>query len=315
MAYAQGDIILRDHYNLFATGSSGGTPNNAVANINTLWGTGFADAGYGQSGSLAAVAAGDTVTATQWSTLISRLNTMRTHQTGVGSGLSSPVTGDIITYLGTLNSSISSAYNDRLAFNSLRGTPSTTNYDATWNSATPTTFQQIRTVSFSDGDKARYFFNAGGRITLTFSVPSGGSDTTKETAWTSLLGSKLASLHFDQSTSTRTGSGGTLNIDGSSLGYYDMTTSNQTLIRLVDTTTAYTGNYVEVLARSNGSSTANGDKGNVLTFTINYVDGAQDTFAGAINMSVRAAVTITPPTTSAGLSDSWGTITPATTLN
>lgn len=315
MAYAQGDIILRDHYNLFATGSTSGTPNNAVANINTLWGTGFSNAGYGQTGSLTAVAAGDTVTATQWSTLISRLNTMRTHQTGIGSGLTSPVTGDIITYLSTLNSSITSAYNDRLAFNNLRGTPSTTNYDATWSTPTPTSFQQIRTVSFSGGDQARYFFNAGGRITLTFSIPSGGSDTTKETAWTNLLGSKLASLHFDQSTSTRTGSGGTLSIDGSSLGYYDLTTTNQTLIRITDTTTAYTGNYVEVLARNNGSSTANGDNGNVLTFTINYVDGASDTFDGAINMSVRAAVTITPPSTAAGLTSSWGTVTPATTLN
>lgn len=325
MAYAQGDIILRDHYNTFATGNADGTANHAVANINTVWGTGNGDKGYGQSTVLTAVSAGDTVTATQWSTLIARLNSTLTHQSGSGSGITAPVSGDIIAYLSTLSGKVTDAYNNRLLFNSTRGTPATSAFAAgTWNSLTPTSFQQVRTVTFGSGDQARYFFNAGGRISLGWAVTN-GTNNNKETAWTNLLGTKLLGLNFDQSTSGRTGTGGTLTTNGSSIGYWDLTTSDQTLIKLTDDTAAYTTNYVEVLVKSNGVQGSNADVGSVITFTINYVDNATDSTQDlgvppvsntldAINMSIDCEVTITPPETS-NLSVSWGTPSSAATVN
>ena len=319
MAYAQGDLILKDHYNTFATGTASGTADHNVANINTVWGVGNGNKGYGQSTELSAVSTGGVVTATQWSTLISRLNSILTHQAGAGSGVTSPVAGDLIAYLSTLSGKVTDAYNNRLNFNSTRGTPSTTNYDATWTSAAPTTFQQVRTVTFASSDQARYFFNAGGRIGISLSVPAGGTDNTKETSWSALLGTGIATLNFDALTSGRTGSGFTLTTDGSAIGFWDLTDADQTLIKLTDTVAAYNTNYVEVLCKATGTIGSNGGKGTTLTFTINYNDAATDSSGSGlwyddISMTMRAAVTITPPE-STNISNTWGTVTPAATVN
>jgi hypothetical protein len=317
MAYITGDVILRDHYNIFATGGADGTATPAVANINTIWGTGLGDKGYGQSTVLTAVTAGDTVTATQWSTLISRLNSILIHQTSTGSAITLPTAGATIEYIASLSGQISTATTNRLLFNNTRGTPSTTNYDGTWAQTSPTTFQQVRTITFGSADQARYFFNAGGRIGISLSVPAGGTDNNKELAWTTLLGTYFATLNFDATTNTRTGAGGTLTTNGSAIGFWDLTTSDQTLIRLTDTTAAYTSNYVEVLCKVSGAAGANGGLGTTLTFTINYNDGAADstnTAQDQISMTVRAAVTVTPPE-STNISATWGTVTPAATVN
>lgn len=316
MAYASGDLILRDHYNTFATGSAAGTANHAVANVNTVWGVGNGNKGYGQSSTLSAVAAGDVVTATQWSTLIARLNSALTHQAGTGSGITAPTSGDLIAYLAALSGKVTDAFNNRLNFNSIRGAGSTTNYDGVWSAGSPTSFTQTRTITFASGDAARYFFNGGGQIGLTLSVAAGGSDNPKESAWTTLL-SQVGTVEFMQTSSPRTGTGGTLTTDGSAIGYYDLTVTDQTLIKLTSLSANYTANYVEVLARSNGVQGANADAGSVITFTINYVDGAADSTYTAddqISMTVRAGLTITPPETT-NLTATWGTVTPATTLN
>jgi len=313
MAYAQGDLILDDHYNTFATGNADGTTNHAVANINTVWGVGNGNKGYGQTSTLSAVSAGSTVTATQWSTMISRLNSILTHQSGAGSGLGLPTAGSTITYLSTLSTNVTNAFNNRLNFTT-RGTASTTNYDGTWNVAAPTTFSQSRTVTFASSDQARYFFNAGGRVAIVLSSPSGGADTAKEQSITALANS-VGTLYIDQSTSGRTGSGQTLSVNGSSIGFWDLTTSNQTLITLTCTNANYTTNTVTIAARCTGTAGSNGGIGNVITFDITYNDAANDgAWNDAINMVLRAAVQITPPETT-NLTNVWGTVTPAATAN
>lgn len=318
MAYAQGDLILKDHYNIFSTGTAAGTADNNIANINTVWGVGNGQKGYGQSTVLTPVTTGAVVTATQWSTLIARLNSILTHQAGAGSGVTSPVAGDLVAYLSTLSGKVTDAYNNRLNFNSTRGTPSTTNYDGTWNSATPTTFQQVRTVTFVDSDSARYFFNSGGRIGISLSIPAGGTDNTKETTWGTLLAS-VGTLSLDALTNVRSGSGNTLTTDGSAIGFWDLTGTDQTLIKLTNLTSPYNTNFVEVLCKVTGVAGANGGLGTTLTFTINYNDAAADTAydastPDAINMTVRASVTITPPETT-NLTATWGTVTPAALTN
>lgn len=318
MVYSVGGLIQRDDYNTFATGSVDGSGTAqtlaGIANINSVWGSGYGDVGYGQATTLATVAAGDLVTATQWSTLLARLNSILTHQAGSGSGLTSPTAGDLIAHLSTLSSQITTARTNRLLFNSTRGTPSTTNYDAIWNAASPTTFQQVRTVTFGSADQARYFFNSGGRIGISLSVPAGGGGNSKETSWGNLLSNGIGTLNFDALISSRTGTGYTLTTDGSAIGFWDLLTTDQTLIRLTDTTAAYTANYVEILVKISGSAGTLGGLGTTLTFTINYNDGATDTFDDAIDMTMRAAVTITPPETT-NLTNSWGTVTPAATVN
>lgn len=317
MVYVVGGLIQRDDYNTFATGSVDGSGTAqtlaGIPNINSVWGSGFGDSGYGQGTTLTVVAAGDLVTATQWSTLLARLNSILTHQSGSGSGLASPVTGNLIAQLATLSSQITTARTNRSLLNNTRGTPSTVNYDAIWNSAAPTSFQQIRTVTFASADQARYFFNAGGRIGIGLSVPAGISNN-KETSWSNLLSNGIGTLNFDFTTSSRTGTGYTLTNDGSSIGFWDLTGTSQNLIRLTDTTAAYTSNYVEILANIAGATGTLGGIGTTITFTINYIDGAGDVLDDDINMTVRAAVTITPPETT-NLTNSWGTPSSAATLN
>jgi hypothetical protein len=319
MAYAQGDLILKDHYNTFSTGTASGTADHNVANINTVWGVGNGNKGYGQSTVLTPVTSGAVVTATQWSTLIARLNTILTHQAGAGSGVTSPVSGDLIAYLSTLSGKVTDAYNNRLNFNSLRGSASTTNYTALWTSATPTTFQQVRTVTFVDADAARYFFNAGGRIGISLSVPAGGTDNTKESSWLALTGTGIGTLSLDALTSVRSGTGFTLTTNGSAVGFWDLTGTDQTLIKLTDTVAAYNTNFVEVLCKVTGTAGVNGGLGTTITFTINYNDAATDStgsgnFFDDISMTMRAAVTVTPPET-VNLTSTWGTPTPAATVN
>ena len=319
MAYAQSDLILHDHYNIFATGNADGSANHAVANINTVWGVGSGAKGYGQTSTLTPVAATapfDTVTATQWSTLLARLNSILTHQAGAGSGITSPVTGDLIAYISTLSGKVTDAFNNSANFNSIRGATTTgANLDNAWSQVSPTSFSQTRTVTFQSADQARYFFNAGGRINLALTTVS-GTDNAKEQGWTNLLNNGIGTLSLDFSTSTRSGtgytSGGTIN---PGTGYWDLTGTDQLLIRLYDTTAAYTSNYVEIFAKVTGTAGSNGGLGTIITFTINYIDNAADTVYNAstpdiINMTMRNRIDIIKPEIS-NLTDVWGTITVA----
>ena len=110
MTYASGGTIEATDYNGF------------VASVNALWGVGSSDSGYGQSTTLSTVtAASSTVTATQWSDLIARINSLRNHQTAgaLGSGITQPSSGNVITYLSTLSSQISTATSKILPDNAL----------------------------------------------------------------------------------------------------------------------------------------------------------------------------------------------------
>lgn len=314
MAYTAGDLILRDEYNVFATGNAGGTANHAVANINSIWGVGNGDKGYGQSTILSAVNAGDTVTAAQWSTLIARLNSILTHQAGSGSGITSPVTGNTITALATLSTNITTAYNNRANFNNTRSSvTSDSTRNGTWNAASPTTFSQVRTVTFSSADTARYFFNAGGRLQLKLSA-SGAAGTTKESTWLTLINTNLAAMNLDFNTSGRTGTGATLTTNGSAVGYWNLTTSDQTLIRLTEDTAPYTANYLDVLCRVAGTAGSNGGLGTQVIFTVNYNDGATDVLNDSVNMTINCQVDVYKPE-AVNLTDVVGTVSVASTTN
>jgi hypothetical protein len=50
MTYTAGQLILDDEYNIFVAGNATfGSLNHGVANLNTVWGEGFGDKGYGMS--------------------------------------------------------------------------------------------------------------------------------------------------------------------------------------------------------------------------------------------------------------------------
>jgi len=342
MSYSQSGLIEAVDYNTFAQG--GASVNHAVANINTIWGVGSGDKGYGQSSVLSAVAATNTVTATQWSTLISRLNSILTHQSGSGSGLTLPTAGATIAYLSSLSSSITTGFNNRLNASTNGGDITGSAFTASWNvsslNAQPTTYQITRTATFASADQARYFFNAGGKLILTMSASNvrGGS---KGDDWVSLIGSKVASHTFAQGSNSRGGTGGTVSTSNTGIGYWGLTTSNQSMLKLTSAsgTADYGGNFVELSVKSNHGSIpqgSNSDKGYIVTFTIDFNDVAADTntavswttggyngngngasgstspsqgdFNDELNLNITTNITVRPPETT-NLSNTWGTVT------
>jgi hypothetical protein len=307
MAYAQGDVILDDHYNTFATGNAAGTGDNDVANINTIWGIGNGDKGYGQTTTLTAVDTDTTVTATQWSTLVARLNSILTHQAGSGSGITAPVAGNVIATLTNLSTNITTAYNNRLNFNSTRSTTTTgSNFDNAWSATSVT---RTLTVTFASSDQARYFFNSGGRLSLVL-TPIDFNANTKENEWAALVNA-VGTIHLDAYSSTRTGTGDTVTTNGLATGYWELGTSNTTLLRLSNDTSPYTTNYIDILARVAGTAGSNGGKGTQVIFDITYVDGSDDAgFDDAVSATFRQRIDIVRPETT-NLTDVWGTITVA----
>lgn len=299
MTYTTGGLIQAADYNKFVQG--GATVDHNVANVNTIWGVGFGDRGYGQTGELATVPATNVVTATQWATLIARLNSIRTHQIGTNTGVTAPVAGSTISYINTLQTFVDAVYSNRMT-TSIQGTDSpirTTTH--VWNVASPTTFQIVRTFTFADADQARYFFNGGGQLSLAFNTTDSLSNL-KGANWVSFLNSKLASFTLAGKSSGRTGIGGSVTLQAPATGYWGLTTTDQTLLAITSGTATgvYDSNTISVKARTNGVQGANGDNGTVITVTIDLNDIALDSdLADNVNLSIAVNGTARRPETTA----------------
>ena len=67
MTYTAGSLIVATDYNGFVSTNG--------ANVNGIWSTGAATAGYGET-ALSTVSTGATISATEWSTLNSKVSAM-----------------------------------------------------------------------------------------------------------------------------------------------------------------------------------------------------------------------------------------------
>jgi hypothetical protein len=297
MSYAQGSLIDAADY----TGLVGSNSTTA-STINYVWDTGNGQFGYGQ-GAVSAVSVAATVTATQWSTMLNALNRSLQHQAGAAASLGplNYTAGSVITHFANVATAVTTINTNKLNFNSTRGATTTgADFDATFAT---TTFTRTITVTFASADQARYFFNAGGRFSLVFS-PSALTDNAKETSYNDLMNA-IGTLHLDALTSTRTGTGETLTTNGLAIGYWDLTTSNQTIIKLTSDNATYTGNTLEVFMRVAGAAGTNGGLGTQVIYDITYTDGADEAFNDAVSGTFRHRVDITPPETTF-LANSWG---------
>lgn len=295
MTYAQGGLIQATDYNGF------------VASVNAIWGTGSGDAGYGQSTTLSTVAASNTVTASQWSTLISRLNSIKTHQDGSGTGITSPSAGNTITYLSTLSSTISTLTTNKLTFNS-QGGSTTTNIT---NSTGWVTASDLRiSCTFANANAMRYFFNCGGEITFT-GINSLVTGNSKSSDWDGLLDA-CGTIRIRAQDSAKIGGSGTPTINNTNLGFYDLTTSAQVVLRQYSTTVTggYTSNFADFQAyldASPGSST-------ILYVRMYLTDGSADVTDDTVLGTVRLDATAVYPETT-NLANVWGTVTLASNFN
>lgn len=320
MSYSQGGKIDAADYNTFLNGSN---------QLNTVWSTGTGDAGYGQT-ALSTVSQGGVVTATQWASLINTLNSARTHQSGSGSGISAVTAGAKIDYIATLGSSISSAYTNRLLFNSnsavTAGSPLSTAWTATvanpggnppaGGSAQTTLTRAFGTrAAFASADQARYFFNAGGRLKLNLSATQNASTTGRTNEIISLTGFLGGvGLFAARTNAGRTGTGGTLGTNDTAKGYYTSTyNANVTLVSVTSTTTNYTSDTGSIAVNCNGTQGANGDNGINVDFwvTLSSTSGSDNTtysFDDSFGVNVVRTIDVSYPETT-NLSNSWGTVT------
>jgi len=323
MTYSSGSVILDDDYNIFATGNAAGSGDNTVANINTVWGSGTGDKGYGQTSTVAAVSAGATITATQWATLLTRMTSIANHQGTTITGISNPNAGDTISAYAALSSNITAIFNarnDAAANGSDLTTNGSTDTSGTWDVRAVTT----KTITFADAASLRYFFNAGGMIRMSWSLTNTSGDA-KSLEWADLLSQSgtivvtgaaasktIAAVAYTGT--TKIGGGGTPNTLATGTGALDYTGTPVLIFKQFADTSPYTTNYIEINASVSGG---------VITFVVTLEDAATDTVAPApstdgagdqttitnldiVDGDLNMTTVIRPPSTTY-ISTTWGT--------
>ena len=310
-----------DDYNIFATGTQAGIQEVGV-NINTVWGVGNADAGYGQTNVIEPKDEDSEPSTEEWNALVGIITSIGNHQ---NTSLITVDTSDIETELDNISTNITNVHTNRLTARATN-TGAAKNIDSTGDWSESAT-QEIR-VTFSDPDKTRYFFNAGGNITLTPDV-TGYTDDAKARSWDALtqmcgtikFGSQGTTVSGDSTsatvTETHTSSASTV---ASSIGYYDLTAVDQLIFTKTLTTAgspyiSTTANNVKIYAKSSGATGDNGDNGVIITFTVVYSDASDDSALAAADTmdgTVRTIVTTYEPSATY-ISKTWAV--PAITLH
>ena len=311
MTYSSGGTIQASDYNGFA----GGTAANVSGQLNTVLSTGRGNAGYGQTAVSNVTAVTNDVTATQWTTLINGVDKVRKHQSGVGyTNLTAYTSGQTINVTNDISAALSTAYTSRLTATAQgsTGTGATNSPNFTLvNGLAGATFRFSRTATFASADQARYFFNAGGQLNFVIISVANNDGTTRSASLVTLAATNFASKKIGaQDCVARTGTGGTLNSDGTTnTGYYTLTTSNVTKTQITSTTATYTSDTFVLTAKSNGVQGSNADAGSVVTLSVDLTSATQTGgFNDSINITVNHRVDVIYPS-STFLANTWGSVT------
>lgn len=319
MTYTSGGLIQATDYNGFVS-------TTANANVNDVWSTGSSNKGWGQT-ALSTVAATNTITATQWASLVNTIASMASQTGTTITSRSAPTAGQTIAVLAAVNTDLTNITTNRnnavavgSQYTSWTGTNSktATTSGATWS----ITF--TNTVTFPSAAQARYFFNAGGLIKLDVSKTSTGN--TGDPEWNDLANTLCGDIYFTTGTSTQTiagtsytgttkiGGTGTPNILLTTTGFYDLTpgAAATVIYKQFADTAPYTSNFIQHAVALNAAST-------VLTFTTTWSASDGDPISGGTASSgatpgtaPTTILTYFPPSTTY-LSNSWGTPTVAAT--
>lgn len=317
MTYTAGGLIEATDYNGFVS-------TTANANINDIWGTGSSDKGYGQA-TLSTVAVTNTVTATQWASLVNTLTSLGGQTNTALTSRTAPTVGATIQILNNVNTDLTNVTTNRnnaaavgAQFTGWTGTNSKVGNTtgATWS----ITF--TNTITWASANAARYFFNAGGLVKIDVAKSSTGN--TGDPEWNDLAStlcgdiwiSGVGTSHTIAGTAytgvTKIGGTGTPNTLATTLGWYNLTTSDQIIYKQFADTAPYTNNFIQHQAKTAGSGTQL-----VITTTWSASDG--DPISGGTAASGATPgtapctiVTYYPPSTTY-LTQTWGTPTVAAT--
>jgi hypothetical protein len=312
MTYAVGGSIQASDYNTLV--GSGATANT----LNAVWSTGSSTAGYGQT-ALATVSAGNTVAATNWANLVNTTASVGAHQGSSLTAVTAPVAGGSIAFISAIPTNLQTTYANRLNAATQGGTTANT---ATFGSTWTTAITFTHTVTFANGDAARYFFNSGGQLkvtcshanataginllfnnlasnigTVTVSAPSSGTVTIISTSYAGVQ---------------KVGGGGNSPTIDSTKGYYGLSSSNANIFTQLASTgpAGYLSTFIRIIAKTNGTQGGNGDNGSIVTlYTI------WDEVPDGLTVGTGSTTTVTaqvPETTN--LANTWGTISIAGTV-
>jgi len=243
--------------------------NVIQSKVALVLGSGTGNTGYGQSVISSQVSSRTNVTYTQWNNLRTDLLKARQHQTG----------NDMSAFLSVASATVNVTDADRTAFtlmandiqdqtNRLTTPPSSQatreNLVAVQQRATPWqgSLTQTVTVTFTDADTARYFFNTGSQVEFSISRSLGTSNS-KNNTWTAMFtGMGVISFKHDSTACSGTGD------PSATIGYYELSTDDKVIFQKLAPAGAYADNRFFILAR----------KGNIgleqIIFTIRMEDAA-----------------------------------------
>lgn len=307
MSYAQFNLIEATDFNNLV----GGNPTTTVNTLNATWATGGGQAGYGQT-AVSNVAAGQTVAATSWASLVNNTANAASHQGSSITAVTAPSAGGTVTFISAIPTNLTTIYTNRgnaAAQGSTTANTQTTG--ASWTDYANFTF----TCTFANGDAARYFFNAGGQIKLTCTHPN--TEAGINSAFNSLatatgtvnISGQNSGARTIAGTSyngvTKTGGSGSATISQNA-GYFGLTTGNTTIFDQDSGTAPYTTTVqIQYLARTNGTQGSNSDNGTIVTIhcLFDKISGN-----GTVGSGSTCTCTVVPPSTTY-ISNTWGTIT------
>lgn len=303
MTYAQYGKIEATDYNVTLVGAS---ISNVANKLNTVWSVGNNNAGYGQT-AVGNVTVGNKVDNTEWDNLINTTANVATQQNSSITSVTPPVAGDKITYNSAITTNLTTIYINRLNAASQGTTASLdTIYGSTWDNG----LMYTQTATFANGDAARYFFNAGGQLTISCLHPTGPNAN----ATISTLASDVGNIFLSSPASgtativgtpytgiTQVGGSGSSSVT-TGTGYYALTTSNATILTQTSTIDSST---IVVVTKSNGTQGSYNDTGSVITFYTTWQESPN-----GIEVTAGTTTTISAKYPSSSiLSNTWGLVT------
>jgi hypothetical protein len=228
--------------------------------------TGAGNSGYGQNTFSSLVAAGNSVTKTQWDALRYDIYNALLHQTGSAAALTTVAVGDVVRF---------GASQPNFQYNTFADTATTNRFDLgtgqfvteaiNSTSFTSSWYQSVSataSVTFSTAEQARFFFNAGGKIRFA-STRTGGNGEAQNTSWSNLLNSAGAQAFV----------GGP-----SGINFFSLTSSFQTFAE-ISGSSAYSNNKWRLEASCNVSNNLLGTA-NIVNFRITWLDAYTDPVPG-----------------------------------
>jgi hypothetical protein len=189
---------------------------------------------------------------------------MASHQGSSITAISNPSASDTISAYAALSTNIGTITTNRLNVAARQGVANTNRDNANTFTGTLTFTHKW---AWGSANQARYFFNAGGRLSISGSQSGHGSDS-KGNEWANLL-TQAGTYYVYAQTSGKSGGSGSPSTNDTNKGYHDLTTSYVTVFQQYEDTGPYTANYVQWQLRT-------ADAGASVEASCTWVDAAAD---------------------------------------